>query len=121
MADRKGPSNSQTGTAVGCAPAEEPAVKTKIEMQDGAIQVDAAIVAEGLAIDPSLLQQRMRKGAVTSLCERGLDADKGHYRLTFFSQNRRFRLIVDEQGNVLQRAALNVGGRTRSRPSASRT
>jgi len=92
-----------------------------IEMEDGTIRVDAQIVAEGLAIDPSLLQQRMREGMITSLCERGIDEDKGRYRLTFFSQNKRFRLIVDEQGSVLQRTTLNVGGRARPGLRADRT
>ena len=74
-----------------------------IEFEEGAIQVDATIVAEGLGIEPSLVQERMREGKITSLCERGIDEDNGRYRLTFFSENRRFRLVVVERGNVVQR------------------
>lgn len=82
-----------------------------IEFEDGAIQVDAAIVAEGLGIAPSLVQERIRAGKITSLCERGINEDKGRYRLTFFSESKRFRLIVDERGNVVQHFALTFSDR----------
>jgi hypothetical protein len=82
-----------------------------IEFEDGAIQVDAAIVAEGLGIAPSLVQERIRAGKITSLCERGINEDNGRYRLTFFSESKRFRLIVDERGNVVQHFALTFSGR----------
>jgi hypothetical protein len=83
-----------------------------IEFEEGAIQVDATIVAEGLGIEPSLVQERMRDGKITSLCERGIDEDNGRYRLTFFSENRRFRLVVDEKGNVVQRSAIDFSDRS---------
>ncbi|QPC88800.1 hypothetical protein GA830_18050 (plasmid) [Mesorhizobium sp. NBSH29] len=83
----------------------------KIEFEDAAIQVDATIVGEGLGIAPSLVQTQMREGKITSLCERGVDEDDGLCRLTFFSASRRFRLIVDEAGNVHQRSSVNFGER----------
>lgn len=82
-----------------------------IEFEEGAIQVDATIVAEGLGIDPSRVQELMREGKITSLCERGIDEDHGRYRLTFFLENRRFRLLVDETGNVVQRSSIDFGDR----------
>ncbi len=82
-----------------------------IEFEDGAIQVDAAIVAQGLGIEPSLVQERMREGKITSLCERGINQDNGRYRLTFFSESKRFRLIVDEIGNVVQHFSLTFTDR----------
>ncbi len=82
-----------------------------IEFENGAIQVDVAIVAEGLRIEPSLVQGRMRDGKITTLCERGIDDDEGRHRLSFFSENRRFRLIVDKDGNVVQRSAVDFGDR----------
>ena len=82
-----------------------------IEFEDGAIQVDVAIVAKGLRIEPSLVQERMRDGKITTLCERGIDEDEGRHRLSFFSENRRFRLVVDEDGNVVQRSAVDFGDR----------
>ena len=64
------------------------------EFSDGAIAIDAAIVAEGLAIAPQALLQALRESAITSRCESGVDADSGRYRLTFFSKHRRFRVVV---------------------------
>jgi hypothetical protein len=63
-----------------------------IEFENDAVQIDAAIVAEGLGLTPSLLQEEMRAGRITSLAERGVDADSGRHRLTFFSEHRRFRV-----------------------------
>jgi hypothetical protein len=83
----------------------------KIEFEEGAIQVDVAIVAEGLRIEPSLVQERMRDGKITTLCERGIDDDEGLHRLSFFSENRRFRLVVDQDGNVIRRSAIDFGER----------
>jgi hypothetical protein len=77
--------------------------------EDGAIQIDATIVADGLGIALPLLLERMRAGKITSLSEEGIDADKGRYRLTFFSENRRFRLVVDEGGSIIQRSTLDYG------------
>lgn len=82
-----------------------------IEFEDGAIQVEVAIVAKGLGIEPSLVRERMRDGKITTLCERGIDDDEGHHRLSFFSENRRFRLVVDEEGDVIQRSSIDFGDR----------
>jgi hypothetical protein len=80
-----------------------------LEFEDGAIQVDATIVAAGLGIEPTVVLERLREGAITSLCERGIDDDSGRYRLTFFSETRRFRLVVDERGAIVQRSAIDFG------------
>ena len=80
-----------------------------IEFENGTVQIDAAIVAEGLGLAPSLLQEEMRAGRITSLAERGVDADSGRHRLTFFSEHRRFRVVVDETGAIIQRSAVDFG------------
>jgi hypothetical protein len=65
-------------------------------LEDDAVQIDATIVADGLGIALPLLRKGMRDGKITSLSEQGIDADKGRHRLTFFSEHRRFRVVVDE-------------------------
>jgi Family of unknown function (DUF6522) len=80
-----------------------------IEFENGAVQIDASIVAEGLGLTPSLLQQEMQAGRITSLAERGVDADAGRHRLTFFSGHRRFRVVVDETGAIIQRTTVDFG------------
>ena len=66
-----------------------------VPFEDGAIQVDAAVVAKRPGIEPPLVQKGMREERITSLCERGLDDDEGLYRSTSFSESRRFRLTID--------------------------
>ncbi len=84
-------------------------VMAMVEFEDGAIQVDVAVVAKGLRIEPPLVQKGMREGRITSLCEKGVAEDEGRYRTTFFSGSRRFRLVVDGEGNVVQRSAIDFG------------
>ena len=80
-----------------------------IEFENGTVEIEATIVAEGLGIALPLLKTQMRAGKITSQSERGIDADLGRYRLTFFSEHRRFRLVVDEGGAIIQRSTLNFG------------
>jgi hypothetical protein len=47
-----------------------------IEFADGAVQIDASIVAEGLGIALPRLKEGMRRGTITSLSERGVDASE---------------------------------------------
>jgi hypothetical protein len=90
-------------------------VMKPITLEDGAIEIDAEIIAEGLGIAPPLLKAGMRDGKITSRSERGIDADEGRYRLTFFSEHRRFRLIVDARGAIIQRSTLDFGDRPLAR------
>jgi hypothetical protein len=80
-----------------------------VELGDGELQIDASVIAEGLGIAVPVLRQQMQAGEITSLSERGLDADLGRHRLTFFSKHRRFRIVVDDSGAILQRSALDFG------------
>lgn len=80
-----------------------------IEFENGAVQIDAAIVAEGFGLAPALLHEAMLAGRITGVAERGVDVDSGRHRLTFFSEHRRFRVVVDEAGAILQRSAVDFG------------
>jgi hypothetical protein len=80
-----------------------------VVFKEGAVSIDAAIVAEGFAIEPALVQRLMREGKITSLCERGVHQDAGRYRLTFFHEKRRLRLVIDAAGNVIEQSASAVG------------
>ena len=83
----------------------------RLEFEENAISVDATLIAQGLGIEPSAVQPRMREGKITGFCEQGADQDTGRYRLTFFHGSRRLRLIVDREGRVLQRTLLDFGDR----------
>ncbi len=80
-----------------------------VEFENGGVQIDAAIVAEGLCLALPRLQRDMREGKITSFAERGIDADSGRHRLTFFSARRRFRVVVDATGAIIQRSAVDFG------------
>lgn len=80
-----------------------------VEFEDGAFTVDALIIGEGLGVEPARVQGLMREGKIMSLCERGIDDDAGRYSLSFFYESVRFKLIVDEAGNVIQRSTVDFG------------
>jgi hypothetical protein len=80
-----------------------------VEIRDGVIQVEASVVAEGLGLALPQFRKQMQAGNITSRSERGTDADNGRHRLTFFSDHRRFRLVVDEGGTIIQRSAIDFG------------
>lgn len=78
----------------------------QIRFEDGAIEIDVAVIAKGLGIEPGLVQVQMQNGEITSLCERGVDDDAGTFRLSFFTEHKRLRVIVDEAGEVIRRTTL---------------
>ena len=77
---------------------------TPIQFQQGTISIDAVLVAEGLGIEPTLVQPLMREGNITSVCERGIDRDTGRHRLTFFHGVHYFSVVIDDSGKVIQRS-----------------
>jgi hypothetical protein len=82
-----------------------------IEILTEGIQVDATIIADGLGIAASSVADLMRAGQLTSLCERGVDEHQGRFRLSFFYAGKRFRLVVDEGGTIIQRSTIDFGDR----------
>ena len=80
-----------------------------VEISNGVVQVEESVIAEGLGLALPQFREQMQAGKITSLSERGTDADLGRHRLTFFSEHRRFRLIVDDSGTIIQRSALDFG------------
>jgi len=83
--------------------------KQPLDVREDGVEVDASIIAQGLGLAPAQLRENMRAGRVTSIYESGADADQGRHRLTFFFGNRRFRLVVDETGTIVQRSTVDFG------------
>ena len=75
-----------------------------IDIAHGAVNIDAALIASDLELDPATVLEEMRSGRLTSRWERGVDKDAGRYRVTFFHGNRRLCLTVDADGQVLERS-----------------
>lgn len=83
---------------------------TSIEFGDGEVLVDAAVIAKGLKLKAEAVQEMMRRlhhQSVRAGNRRGL----GCFRLTFFTDNRRFRLVVNEAGRIIQRLGVDFGDR----------
>jgi hypothetical protein len=91
-----------------------------IAFEQGAFSVDADIVAAGLVIEPAFVQPLMRDGQITSVCERGTGEDAGRYRLTFFHGNRAFHLVVDEEGQIIERSTHDIEARRGPSPGPRR-
>lgn len=79
----------------------------RIEYINDGVQVDASILAQAFAISAEDLRLGMREGAITSRFEQGEGEDAGKVRLTFFSADRRVRMIADERGSVLACSAVD--------------
>ena len=77
---------------------------TSVTITAQGFEVDAVMVAAAFGLDPAELRDKMRAGDVTSLCEKGIDADEGRFRLTFRHKGRALRLTVDAEGRVVSRA-----------------
>ena len=81
----------------------------EILFQEGAIEVDALVLARGLGLDVASLHEFMREGKITNLRERGVDNDLALHRPTFFNGNRRLRLVVGQAGNVIWQSTIDFG------------
>lgn len=66
------------------------------------IEVEASVIGRGLGIDPAQIQAQLQEGKISTLCERGIGEDEGRYRVTFYCGKRRFRILMDESGNILE-------------------
>ena len=86
---------------------------TTIKFEQGAVNIDAEIVATGLGIEPALVQPLMRDGKITSLCECGVGEDAGRTRLSFFHAKRAFHVVVDKEGHIIERSTHDVDTRLR--------
>jgi hypothetical protein len=76
----------------------------QVEINDGTFCVDTSLLGELLDIHPADVPTLMRERAITGICERGIDAHAGEFRLmstnmrlakfTYFGLRSVMRLIV---------------------------
>ncbi|GIK97882.1 MAG: hypothetical protein BroJett029_20910 [Alphaproteobacteria bacterium] len=72
-------------------------------------EVDADIIGRAFGLDTAALREKMHSGEVTSLCEKGVDADAGRFRLIFRHAGRVLRLTVDGDGRILKHSTFASG------------
>jgi len=87
-----------------------------IQLADGALNIEATLIATDLGLNPTQVLDSMRAGRLTAVCERGMAEDAGRFRLTFYYANRRLRLTVDSAGKVLERSATRLHRRAPGTP-----
>lgn len=66
------------------------------------VEIDGAVVAQKLGLDVGTFRQLMHDRKVSVLCERGVGADDGLIRATFYLDGRRFRAVVDRRGQIVR-------------------
>lgn len=81
---------------------------TTVELGENGFVVEAESIAEAFGIAAATVHGLMQSGAITSRCEKGEGEDAGRWRLTFFYNNRAFRLTVDAASKVLSRAQFDA-------------
>lgn len=69
--------------------------------QQPVIEIDAALVADALALAVDDFRHQVEAGHIRQLCERGTGADAGTWRASFYHRGRRARFVVDSSGRVL--------------------
>ena len=62
------------------------------------IVIDAAPIAQALALETATFLHLLNLRKIDQLCERGIDDDAGLYRASFYYQRQRVRLVVDRKG-----------------------
>ncbi len=94
---------------------------TQIAFEQDGMSIDATLIAEAFRMLPQTVLDRIRAGQLTAVSERGIDEDAGRFRLTFVLGNGRLRLLVDAEGNVIERSLVaGVSGASGSSGPESR-
>lgn len=91
----------------------------QVEITNGDILVDAGLLGGLLGITAAEVPTLLRTRAITSICEKGVDAHEGEYRLSFFYKNRRARLSLDREGRILRRSVVDFGDQPMPRAAHS--
>ena len=61
------------------------------------------MVARALELETDAFRRLMDHGHIRTLSERGVGADEGRYRLSFYYRDKRLRIVTDGQGRVITR------------------
>lgn len=87
---------------------------SEVSKTDSGFVVEAATIARAFKITEEQVREEMRNGLISSRSESGSGEDEGRWRMTFYRSDRAFRLVVDEEGEVLSRGSFPVTPRSRS-------
>jgi hypothetical protein len=85
---------------------------TQVERDGAGFVVPANLLAKAFGLTEDDVRQAMRDGAMTSICEAGMGADAGRWRLTFRLNSRACRYTVDATGTILSTSRFPVRARS---------
>jgi hypothetical protein len=75
-----------------------------------AFTVPAEVIAQGLKLAPEAVQPMLAGRQISTWVEAGVDEDFGTFRLTFATDKRRLRVIIDALGSIVSHSTLDFGG-----------
>jgi len=84
-------------------------IDTGIHWTEGAVEVDATLVARGLNLPVEQFMAEMRRGIVHSTSERSIGEDEGRFRLTFVIEVGRSGLLPRQPARSSVRRASERG------------
>lgn len=73
------------------------------------IEIPLDLVARTLEISVDDAIAAMRNGELTGVTEKGEGEDAGTWRLSFFHQGRRARIVIGPDGAVVRRSCIDFG------------
>lgn len=82
----------------------------EIDADGSSFTVPAELIAQGLKLAPEQVQPMLAGRLISTWVEAGVDEDLGTFRLTFATDKRRLRVIVDALGSVVSHSTLDFGG-----------
>ena len=87
---------------------------SEVSKTDSGFVVEASAIAQAFKITEDQVREEMRNGLISIRSESGSGEDQGRWRMTFYRADRAFRLVVDQEGEVLSRGSFPVTPRVRS-------
>lgn len=94
-------------------PAASRDTEARVDRDGNDFILDASLIGELLGIEPGEVPALMRNRHITSICESGVDADSGTFRINLFYRGRHGRLRLDAAGRILHRSVIDFGERPR--------
>lgn len=65
------------------------------------IEIDGARIAAALGLGTEEFRRLIDDHKIAQLCERGTDKDQGLYRATFYHQQKRVRIVISREGEII--------------------
>lgn len=79
-----------------------------IEQDNDGFVIDAAILASGFKRPVNEIKKLMQEGRITSVSEIGEGEDEGRRRITFYHDERAFRLVLNADNTIRTRGTFPV-------------